>query len=192
MSAIAKRVLFLTVAALMAVSISSCFGPFYTTLATYFKTERNKDYNVEFVDYKINVIVAAIERDNREPLENFGISLRAKSNHKYDIKKSKSIDTVNAIRIEHLCIYTFSNDSTQCPGLFKDTLYSIFLESNHIIQKPRWGGFNPVFIPVDNDSIKISFTAIMYDDNTYSKILDKKEFSSVLYRKYRKAIPLTR
>ena len=92
------------------VSLLGCFGPFYTTLATYYVTEDKKDYTTSFHNYKIKFRIGAVERDNRQGTNNFGFFLTAESFSKYKVRLL--YDTLNAIRFDPVCVYYFSYDST--------------------------------------------------------------------------------
>jgi hypothetical protein len=178
----------------MAVLLLNNCGPFYTTLATYYFTDKDKDFAVTYYGYKISLYIVAVERDNRQGTDDFAFIIEAKSIEKY--ADSVDTDTLKAIRMEPICVRLFKTDSTFCLRPRKNAQYEIYhLYDGFIYQEPRWGGNyeTPIpAIPKVHDSIEVSFTVTVYNDRFYNEVIDQKDFSEVLYRKYRKSLPLSR
>ena len=172
-----KTSLFIVV--IFALILTNCFGPFYRTLITKFETQKGKWYDQHFGGYNIEIICESMKIGNKQGVDTFLFVIQIQSESK--IKSDVALDTIN----------TFINDSLICLDYstrFSDSSYYVFWHSdeNRIVHEPI-EGYGPVTLDKLIDSIEIIYTATLYDDTTYNRILDKQEFSGVLYRRYQKA-----
>jgi hypothetical protein len=185
-----NNVLILKILILLAIIIVPSCGPFYTTMYTRYLTREDKSCRNVFRGYEIELHIGARELGNRKGSDKFGFLVFIKSVHKYSTEPL--LDTVDVIKVEPLCIHFYEGQGDTCLAYYIDSTYVLFWEEKRISHEPGWGGYGPFVIPKEHDSILISYVATLYDDTTYSVILDRKEFRQTLYRKYKKLWPINR
>ncbi len=192
MSTNTQRLLSFILIIFAAISITSCFGPFYTQLATYYVQKNKQDWNVKFEGYNLSLHVVSVESNNIKGINDFSFLIRAKSIIEYG--NAPQLDTIQALKMEPICVSFFTDDTSYCLENKTNWKYEISFFDKKIQQVPKWGAYyeGPSMINYKkNDSILVTFKAILYSDRQYSNIISEKEFSSVLYRKYKKTIPLS-
>lgn len=173
--------------------LCGCFGPFYTTLITRYETSKGDNLSVDYKGFKMKLSCESYEYGNRQGIDSFYFQFDIQSIDKY--KTPINVDTMNVVKIESFCIYSYSNDITKCPGYsteyFDSSEFRFYYDKieKRISYSPT-PSYGPIILTEVDDSVLVSYTIALYENTAYETKLDHREFKKILHRRYSKATPI--